>query len=223
MSHRRRVYVVGLDREGRETIARCLSGFGAETWPFASGAEFLDTLDHLPPSCVLIDMDMAGPLGLDVLEETIRRAGWPAIAVTAREDVALAIHAMKLGAVDFIGMPPRRDQLAAALIPAWRALEGMAEAREESRESEELLGRLTARELEVLHALLNGKSNKVVAHDLGISVRTVEMHRANLMSKLRMRNMAEAAVLATRCGAFARREPSRTRSSERSARSAMNG
>src|SRR5687767_4983688 len=156
MSHGRRVYVVGLDRPGRETLARYLSSLGAETWPFAGGDDFLAILDRLPSACVLIDMDLADPSGLDVLEETVRRVGWPVVAVTAREDVPLAIHAMKLGAMDFIRAPLGRDQLAAALVPAWLALEGMEEAREERREAQERLGRLTARELEVLHALLNG-------------------------------------------------------------------
>jgi FixJ family two-component response regulator len=199
------VYVVGFGRQARELLARCLTSIGAETWPFASGGDFLAMLDHLPASCVLIDMDMADPPGLDLLEETSRRVGWPVIAATAREEVPLAIHAMKLGAIDFLRTPIRRDQLAPALSSAWRALEGMEETRLEQREDQERLGRLTAREIEVLHALLDGKPNKIVAHELSISVRTVEMHRANLMSKLRLRTLAEAAVLATRCGSFASR------------------
>ena len=120
--------------------------------------------------------------------------------MSAREELPLAIEAMKLGALDFLGLPPKREVLALALAPAWRALERAIEAGAARREALDRISRLTAREIDISLALLNGGSNKTVAHKFGISVRTVEMHRAHIMAKLGVKNLAEAAVLATQAG-----------------------
>jgi two-component system response regulator FixJ len=174
---------------------------GAEAWPFASGADFLEILDHLAPGCVLLDMDDSDVAGIDILAEMVsRQIAWPVIAVSAREDLRIAITTMKLGALDFLHLPFSRDTLALALAPAWRALERVVEAGEARRAAQERLGRLTAREMDVLLALLGGRSNKAIAHDFGISVRTVEMHRAHLMTKLDVKSLAEAALLAPQAG-----------------------
>ena len=129
-----------------------------------------------------------------------RNVRWPAIAMSAREELQLAIEAMKLGALDFLRLPPSREVLALALAPAWKALEQAVEAGAARREAQERLGRLTAREIDVSLALLGGGSNKMIAHEFGISVRTVEMHRAHIMAKLGVKSLAEAALLATQAG-----------------------
>jgi len=201
MSHHRRVYVVARDIEIRRVLTQFVSGIGAEAWPFAAGADFLKILDYLEPGCVLLDMDVGDVDGLEILSELTRRGlGWPAIAMSAREELPLAIEAMKLGALDFLGLPPKREVLALALAPAWRALERAIEAGAARREALERISRLTAREVDISLALLNGGSNKTVAHKFGISVRTVEMHRAHIMSKLGVKSLAEAALLATQAG-----------------------
>ena len=157
---------------------------GAEAWPFASGADFLEILDHLAPGCVLLDMDDSDLAGIDILAEMVaRQVAWPVIAVSGREDLRIAIvTTMKLGALDFLHMPFSRDTLALALAPAWARAGAGRRGRGGRRAAQERLGRLTAREMDVLLALLGGRSNKAIAHDFGISVRTVEMHRAHLMT-----------------------------------------
>jgi len=201
MSHHRRVYVVAPDVETRRLLTQYVGAVGAEVWPFARGAEFVRMLEHLQPGCVLLDLDLADIAGTEILSEMATRGlGWPVIAMSAREELPLAIEAMKLGALDFLGLPPKREVLALALAPAWRALDRAIEAGAARREALERISRLTAREIDVSLALLNGGSNKTVAHKFGISVRTVEMHRAHIMSKLGVKSLAEAALLATQAG-----------------------
>jgi two-component system response regulator FixJ len=201
MSHQRTVYVVDRDLGVRRVLTAILARIGAEAWPFAGGREFLDILDHLMPACVLLDMDLAAPGGLEVLAELgHRRPAWPVVAMSATPEVAVAVEAMKLGALDFLQKPVDGAGLTAALVPAWGRLERSLELNEARRAAQERLGRLTARELDIALALFRGQSNKTVAHLLGISVRTVEMHRAHIMAKLGVKTLAEAAVLATQAG-----------------------
>jgi two-component system response regulator FixJ len=201
MSHRRTVYVVERDLASRRALNSNLVQTGAEPWPFAGGDEFLGMLDHLMPACILLDMELEAPDGLQVLAELKRRQpAWPVVALSGRGDVPLAVEAMKLGALDFLEKPMAAARLAAALAPAWLALERSLEAGEAKRIAQERLARLTVRELDIAVALFSGRSNKAVAHELGISVRTVEMHRAHAMAKLGVKGLAEAAVLATQAG-----------------------
>jgi two-component system, LuxR family, response regulator FixJ len=214
MSHHRRVYVVAREIEVRRLMSQHVGGVGAEAWPFSSGAEFLRMIEHLEPGCVLLDMDMADLAGIDVLTEMrVRSIGWPVIAMCEREEMQLAVAAMKLGAIDFLRLPPAREVLALALAPAWKALDEAVEAGAARREAQARIARLTAREVDVSLALLGGGSNKKIAHEFGISVRTVEMHRAHIMAKLGVRSLAEAAVLATQAGLdLTRRMPPAPRS-----------
>lgn len=208
MSHHRTVYVIDRDIESRRSLAAHLNMVGAEGWPFAGGAELLAILDHLMPACVLLDLDGSDPHGLDVLRELgERRPDWPVVAVSTRDEVGLAVEAMKLGALDFLVKPVGGAALAAALAPAWGVLQRSVEESEVRRLAQERVARLTAREIDISLALLGGRPNKKVAHELGISVRTVEMHRAHIMAKLGVRSLAEAAVLATQAGLTANREP----------------
>jgi two-component system response regulator FixJ len=199
MSHQRTVYVIDHDLETRRSLTIHLASIGAEAWPFASAAEFLEIVGHLMPGCILLDMD--APDGLELLQALVRReTGWPVLAMSARPDVSLAVAAMKLGALDFLEKPVVATKLGAALLPAWTLLEESLERRESRKQAQERMGRLTARELDISLALFGGQSNKAVAHALGISVRTVEMHRAHIMAKLGVRSLAEAAVMATHAG-----------------------
>ena len=159
------------------------------------------------PGCILLDMDADD--GLEVLAALVRReTGWPILAMSAAPRVDVAVAAMKLGALDFLEKPVDASKLAAALLPAWNALEASLERGEARRVAQDRLARLTARELDISLALFGGRSNKAVAHELGISVRTVEMHRAHIMAKLGVKSIAEAAVMATHAGlAIAQRPP----------------
>ena len=207
MSHQRTVYVVDDDLETRRSLTINLASIGAEAWPFGGGSEFLEILGHLMPGCILLDMDCED--GLDVLAALVRReTGWPILAMSAEPKVDVAVRAMTRGALDFLEKPVEPAKLAAALLPAWNALEASLEQGEARRVAQDRLARLTARELDISLALFGGRSNKAVAHELGISVRTVEMHRAHVMAKLGVKSIAEAAVMATHAGlAIAQRRP----------------
>ncbi|HEY0113029.1 MAG TPA: response regulator [Allosphingosinicella sp.] len=201
MSHQRTVYVIDDDLESRRSFTIQLAAIGAEAWPFATAEEFVEIAGHLMPACILLDMDIEAPTGLEVLGLLKDRGiAWPIIAMSGASQVSVAVEAMKLGALDFLEKPVHAPKLAAALIPAWSALESSLAQGEARRQAQELMGRLTPREFDIALALFAGHSNKVVAHDLGISVRTVEMHRAHIMAKLGVRSIAEAAVMATHAG-----------------------
>jgi two-component system response regulator FixJ len=201
MSHQRTVYLIDPDIESRRSTTRHLATVGAEAWPFPSGGEFLELFDHLMPACILLDMDVEQPSGLEMLRLIATRPSlWPVIALSGRPDVAVAVEAMKLGAQDYIEKPAGAAALSAALLPAWAALERSIQAAETQRAAQDRVSRLTPREVDIAAALLSGRPNKGVAYDLGISVRTVEMHRAHIMAKLGVRSLAEAAVIATQAG-----------------------
>lgn len=201
MSHQRMVYVVDRDQEARRALTSHLAAAGAEAWPFASGGEFLEILPHLMPACIILDMDLPSGQALEVMAELRRRRlGWPVLATSAHPDLAAAVDAMKRGAVDFLQKPVGDAALAVALAPAWEALEQAVEEDEARRVAQERIARLTPREIDIALALLRGLPNKAVAFQLGISVRTVEMHRAHIMAKLEVRSLAEAALLATHAG-----------------------
>jgi two-component system response regulator FixJ len=201
MSHQRTVYLIDPDVESRRSTTRHLAAIGAEAWPFQTGAEFLEIFDHLMPACILLDMNVEQPSGLEMLRLiATRQSPWPVIALSSRPEVSVAVGAMKLGAQDYLEKPAGPAALSAALIPAWSALERSIQQAETRRAAQERVSRLTPREVDIALALLSGRPNKGVAHDLGISVRTVEMHRAHIMAKLGVRSLAEAAVIATQAG-----------------------
>lgn len=201
MTHQLMVYLIDQDIEARRSLSLHLATLGAEGWPFASAAEFLEIAPHLMPACILLDADLPDMGGAELLAE-LRRRGieWPVVAMSGEADVGAAVAAMKCGAADFLLKPLGLAELEEALRPAWAALDGIVAAQEAKRAAQELVARLTPREVDVSLALFSGGSNKAVAHEFGISVRTVEMHRAHIMSKLGVRSLAEAAMIATEAG-----------------------
>lgn len=204
MSHQRPVYVIDRNLAARRILTAHLASLDAEAWPFSGGYEFLAIFDHLAPACILLDMDTPSPTGLEVMAELARRqADWPVVAMSGRRDVEVAVEAMKLGAIDFLEKPIDAGKLSAALSLAWTALKVSIETREVRCMAQERVSRLTAREVDISLALFSGQSNKAVAHEFGISVRTVEMHRAHIMAKLEVKNLAEAVVLASQAGLVA--------------------
>lgn len=200
MPERAFLYLVDGDRDSRRELASRLADGDIETWPFDTAAGFLQILDKLRPSCVLLDMRTDG--GGVELVAALRERGkaWPVIVLDAEPDVATAVAAMRAGALDFLRKPVDLRLLDRALSRAWALRCDGLRAVDDRQDSLARLARLTRREEEVAAALLSGLSNKRAAHLLGISVRTVEMHRGHLMAKLRVRNMAEAAVLLARAG-----------------------
>lgn len=195
------VYIVDDDRDVRSSISFMLGTSGWRTKPFTSGQEFVDTLDELEPACVLLDIRMPGLDGVQVLQTLVgQEIGWPVVIMTGHGEIPLAVQTMKLGAVDFLEKPFEEEPLQACLGRAWELLERVTEEERCQREARSSIERLTQRELEVLQGLRGGLSNKLVAHQLGISLRTAEMHRANMMARLRVKSLAEALRIASEAG-----------------------
>lgn len=207
MSHQRTVYLIDDDAATRRSLSSQLAGLGVEAWPFASGAEFVAMAGHLRPAAIVLDMEMPHLSGLEVLAELVRLdLDWPVVALSSRGELAVAIDAMKLGAIDFLEKPIKAELFEAALDFAFDALDRSVEAGLVRQQAQEKVARLTPREVDIGLALLRGMANKSAAHELGISVRTVEMHRAHILEKLGVKSLAEAAVLMTQAGLTLRPE-----------------
>ena len=196
----RTIYVVDEDDLSRRMLSLEISTLGFDPWPFPSAASLLGMIAHLEPACVVIGAGAANMNGLPLLAELANRVTWPAILVGEKGDFRLAYDAMKLGALDFVQKPVDPVALRELLAVAEAKLQRIAAAGLVERTARERVGRLTRRELEIGMALMNGLSNKVAAHQLGISVRTVEMHRAQILRKLGVRNLAEGVVLLYQAG-----------------------
>jgi two-component system, LuxR family, response regulator FixJ len=199
-------YVVDDDAAVRRSLALLLRSVGFAVQAFESGEAFLRAAAAFGPGgppfgCVLLDLRMPGMDGLAVQREMGERGlGLPVVVVTAHGDVPLAVQAMRAGASDFIEKPYGGDAIIQAAEAALaRGGEDQARTRE-AAEAAALVAALTARERDVLSGLLAGRQNKVIARDLGISPRTVEIHRANLMGKLGVRSLSEALRTAIAAG-----------------------
>ncbi len=177
-------------------LSGMIQELGYRHHPFVGGRDFLDSIDHLQNGCVLVDLRMPDMDGLAVLERLAhlgRRL--PAILITGQGDIASSVSAMKLGANDVLLKPFSMDRLAAALDDAFAALDDRGTERTTTEIADTFSNLLTARQRDVLAGMIDGKSNKEIAQDLGIAARTVEMHRAHLMEKLGVRNLAEVLKL----------------------------
>lgn len=186
------VYVVDDDEAVRDSLKLLLESVDLACQTFASASDFLEKHDRDQHSCLVADIRMPGMSGLDLQEELNHRSSTiPILFITGHGDVPMAVDAMKSGALDFIQKPFRDQEL---LDRIHQALESDAERREDNRELSETrnrIGRLTARETEVMHRVVQGQANKVIALDLGVSQRTVEIHRARVMHKMQVRSIAE--------------------------------
>ncbi|MEQ8268980.1 MAG: response regulator FixJ [Parvibaculum sp.] len=195
------VFIVDDDAAVRDSLRALLESAGFRVEDFASAAAFLDSSTPERQGCLVVDIRMPDMDGLELQEELIRRRiALPAIVMTGHADVPLAVRAMKAGAVDFIEKPFKEEVL---LDGVGRALETGRLRRDHAAYAEtstRLLAGLTLREREVLEHLVAGKANKMIAHDLGISPRTVEVHRANLMEKMQARTLSDLVRMALEAG-----------------------
>jgi two-component system response regulator FixJ len=195
------VYVVDDDRDVRRSLSFMLGTSDTRSHPFGSGTDFLEALPDLAPGCVLLDLKMPRMDGFQVMAELARRHNdWPVIVMTGYGEVQTAVRAMKQGAVDFIEKPFSEEALLGCLSTAFALLDEREAASRRRRTARARVEQLTARETEVLEGLLAGESNKQLAERLGISLRTVEMHRGNMMDRLEVANLAEALTLALEAG-----------------------
>jgi FixJ family two-component response regulator len=193
--------VVDDDRNVRLMLSYMLGDADLQSRPFASGADFLSALPDLQPGCILLDVRMPDMDGLAVMAELARRSiDWPVVFMTGHGEVPVAVEAMKLGAIDFLQKPFSEEALLACFDRGFAMLEQRSAAARRRAAAMARIEQLTAREREVLQGLLAGLSNKLIADRLGISLRTVEMHRGNMMDRLGVDNLAEALTLAMEGG-----------------------
>lgn len=198
---RRIVYIIDGNPEDRRTLAGLLGEHGRSAWPFSDHGEFLTSLPLLRPGCIVLALGDPPSWGLTALADLRRRqVEWPLIMVGACDDIGTAVAAMKHGAWDFLQSPLDADTLNTALDLAESALERLLPETEGRRQAQMRLSTLTSRETDIALALLGGLPNKVIAYQLGISVRTVEAHRANIMVKLGVKSLAEMLLLMTQAG-----------------------
>lgn len=185
------------DQDVRSSITFMLGTAGLASRPFRNGEAFVAALGELEPGCILLDVRMPRMDGFQVMEALHEASiDWPIVVMTGHGEVPVAVRAMKLGAVDFIEKPFGEDLLMASLERAFRLLEERGGKAEGKRIAKERIERLTRRENEVLRGLIGGFSNKALAGHMGLSLRTVEMHRANMMDRLKVGSLAEALTLA---------------------------
>jgi two-component system response regulator FixJ len=198
MEPRRTVHLVDDDEAIRRSAGFMLKTAGFAVAAHESGVEFLKERE-IEPGCILLDVRMPGMDGLAVMEALKERGlGLPVIVMTG--DVGLAVRAMKAGAIDFIEKPFEKASLMAALDEGFARVEQSDRRKVRAEEAALRLEVLTARERDVLNGLVSGLPNKTIAYDLGISARTVEIYRANMMTKLGVRSLSEALRIAFAAG-----------------------
>ena len=186
------IYIIDDDPEIRRSLAFMLMSDGRESTGFDCAEAFLEQLPDLKPGCLLLDLRMPGLSGL-ALQAHLHKAGcgMPVIMMTGHGEVSSAVRAMKEGAVDFLEKPFSKADLMAALEAAEHESARHVVTPQERKKAEQQLALLTNREREVVDGLVLGHSNKLIAYDLEISPRTVEVHRANVMKKLGTHNLSE--------------------------------
>ena len=196
----RPVYIVDDDGAFRRSVERLLRAVGLTAVSFESASAFLKAAPALVDGCVLLDVRMPGMGGLE-LQQQLKSLGFklPIIVMTLKGDMETAVRAMKGGAVDFIEKPFNDEGILVAINAALALPLGPARDSESMAAAQRVAG-LTPRERQVLDAIVAGRLTKQIAYDLGISVRTVEVHRAHMLARLGTHSLAEAVRLAVLAG-----------------------
>ena len=194
------VHLVDDDDAIRRSASFMLKTSGYQVKSYASGVELLKERE-IEPGCILLDVRMPGMDGLEV-QRALQDRGLthPVIVMTGHGDVNVAVQAMKVGAVDFIEKPFEKAQLLTAIEEGFSRIAQAGRSTKRADEARVRLQSLTPRERDVLEGLVRGHPNKTIAYDLDISPRTVEIHRANLMTKLEVASLSEALRIAFAAG-----------------------
>lgn len=195
------VFIVDDDPAIRKSMSMMLEAHGLAWKAFASAAEFLEAYSPSQRGCVLLDLRMPGMTGEELLK-TLRQGGVgvPVIIITGHGDVPTAVRTMKLGVVDFLEKPADTDVLIQRIHEALRQDDLRRDKEAADEQVRKRVERLTPRERELLGMLAAGKTSKEIASTLGVSVKTVDNHRAHLLTKLEASNVAELAAIAVRAG-----------------------
>jgi two-component system, LuxR family, response regulator FixJ len=201
MADSKLVHIVDDEDSIRRSLDFLLRAAGYRTERWEDGESFLKGADRATPACVLLDVRMPGLDGLQVQAEmALRGYNLPVIVLTGHGDIATAVRAMRGGAIDFLEKPFNREGLLQSLEIGFDQLADCEGARRREDWAKTAVAKLTPREAEVLEGLACGYPNKTIAYDLGISSRTVEVHRANVMIKFEVNNFADALRVAFAAG-----------------------
>lgn len=199
--HMRTVHIVDDDDAIRQSIGFMLRKAGYLVETYASGTAFLKVVDRSTSGCVLLDVRMPDIDGLEVQSRlALQGIALPVIMLTGHGDVTLAVRAIKAGAVEFLEKPFERAALIAAIEEALDQASRNGRERLAAADAVVRLAALTGRERDVLDGMVLGRPNKLIAFDLSIATRTVEVHRANLMEKLSARSLSDVLRIAFAAG-----------------------
>ena len=188
------VFVIDDDPAVRDSLRVLIEAAGYAVETFASAEEFLARFDPTRPGCIVLDERMPGMSGHALQVELVRRRSLsPVILITAHADVAMAVAAMELGALTLLEKPFREQALLDAIREALKRDTATRARHENRRALESRIGGLTPRQREVMELLIRGLSNKLIANELGISDRTVELHRARVLHNMEAGSVAELA------------------------------
>jgi len=201
MSQGKKVYVIDDDPAMRDSLDFLLGSAGFSVRVFDSAQVFLDELAKLEPGCVVTDVRMPGIDGIELLRRMHSGARkLPVIIMTGHGDVRLAVEAMKLGALDFLEKPFEDDRLIGMIETALSEQQNGSKSEAASADMAARVASLTQRERQVMQGLVTGQSNKTIAREYDISPRTVEVYRANVMTKMQAGNLSELVRFAIRAG-----------------------
>jgi|TARA_A100001391_G_scaffold155373_1_gene113171 two-component system, LuxR family, response regulator FixJ len=191
------IHIVDDEEPVRQSLSFLLAASGWRSRKYASAAEFLDTAENLEDACLITDLRMSEMNGLDLLRR-LRKNGntLPVIVVTGHGDVLAAVEAMKAGASDFIEKPFSEEVILSTLKRVCAAAQEKSQVRQQRQAARDKLESLSARERQVLDGVVNGLPNKSIAHNLGLSPRTVEVYRATIMTKMQAHSLAELVRMA---------------------------
>ncbi|MFW2404515.1 MAG: response regulator transcription factor [Gammaproteobacteria bacterium] len=190
------VLIVDDDAAVRDSLSLLLKSVGIQSRAFSSGDEFLDAYQADWAGCILLDIRMPGMSGMEVQRRLVERdCTLPIIFITGHGDIPMAVEAMHLGAHDFVQKPFHDQELLDRIQAALSANREQQDDIDLKRDVKDRYGTLTPRESEVMSAVVKGHANKVIAMDLDLSQRTVEIHRARVMEKMQVRSLAELVKL----------------------------
>jgi RNA polymerase sigma factor (sigma-70 family) len=186
------VYIVDDDEAVRDSLRWLLEANNYRVRAFPSGESFLAEYDEKRPGVLIVDVRMPGMSGLELQEQLIaRKSTMPIVFITGHGDVPMAVSTIKKGAIDFLEKPFDESDLREIVGRMFEQANERLSQAQAQREHDAMLARLTAREQQVLERIVAGRLNKQIADDLGISIKTVEAHRANIMEKLQVTTVAD--------------------------------
>jgi FixJ family two-component response regulator len=191
------VYVVDDDEAVRDSLQWLLEGKDYRVRCFDSAETFLNRYDPKEVACLIVDIRMAGMSGLELQDKLIEKnSPLPVVFITGHGDVPMAVDTMKKGAMDFIQKPFKEDELVPLVELMLEKAKVSFADHQHAASRDALMSKLTSREAQVLERIVAGRLNKQIADDLGISIKTVEAHRANIMEKLNANTVADLLKIA---------------------------